>query len=87
MPDVLDAAAITQPTVGVSSGQGDEYSERERQKAEEMLDQILDRISRLAGKIPAEQYDLLCHSDIKNRSICLTVLQIKRRQKGTTFCP
>ena len=82
MPDVLDAAAIPQQTGVASGGQNDEYAERERKKAEEMLDQILDRISRLAGKIPAEQYDLLCHTDIKNQIYLLDSLADKATAKG-----
>ena len=81
LPDGSEAQSVVQPTGGTNE-QSDEYASIERNKAEEMLNQILDRISRLEGKIPADQYELLCHTDIKSQIYLLDGLADKATAKG-----
>lgn len=62
--------------------QSNDYAARERKKAEEMLDQILDRISKLKNKIPSDQYDLLIRLDIKHQIYLLDELAEKAAAQG-----
>lgn len=79
--DVLSCeggGAVTKPATDQVNQEGD----IQRRKAEEMLDQILQKISQLKNKIPTEVYEVLYHTDIKNQIFMLNDLADEAAARG-----